>query len=151
MGAARRHGHDRRCSRRRRRVAARHHARLPRACNQQRLQPRLPVLPPSWGAGPVSAPLLDGRTFDEIRTAVHAAAARSAPEWQPGLGDAGDALVAVFAHYLELLLARLNNVPDKNLAAFFDALGIGFLPPGAAVAPVTFTPAPTAAPASLVA
>src|SRR5207244_786337 len=81
------------------------------------------------GGRPVSPPVLDSRTFEELRTAVHAAAARTAPEWQPDLGDAGDALVAVFAHYLEIVLERLNRVPDKNAVAFFDALGLGFLPP----------------------
>src|SRR5207247_11186824 len=42
------------------------------------------------------------------------------------------------------------GVPEKNLVAFLDMLGVGRLPPGAAQAPVVFTPGPAAGASVLV-
>src|SRR5262245_17031074 len=60
-------------------------------------------------------------------------------------------LAAVYAHYLEILLERLNRVPAKNFLAFLDLLGVGRLPRGAARAPVVFTLAPAAGASGFVA
>jgi hypothetical protein len=89
-------------------------------------------------------PRVDVRTFEDLRSRVIALARAYAPEWQPGSGDAGTTLVAVYAHFLETLLDRLNRVPEKDLLAFLDLLGVGLLPPGAAHAPVVFSLAATA-------
>jgi hypothetical protein len=53
-------------------------------------------------------------------------------------------LAAIYAHYLEILLQRLNRVPEKNFFTFLNLLGVALLPPSAATAPVVFTLAPTA-------
>ena len=90
----------------------------------------------------MSAPPLDARTFDELVAEVQAAARRRVPGWEPAEGDPGFALRAIFAHDLELVLARLNRAPDKSLVAFLDLLGISLMPPSPAAAPVTFTLAP---------
>jgi predicted phage baseplate assembly protein len=58
------------------------------------------------------------------------------------LPDAGSALVRVFAHLAELVLDRLNQVPEKNLLAFLDLAGLDLLPPQAARVPLTFQLAP---------
>ena len=52
------------------------------------------------------------------------AAARATPAWRPAPGDAGDAVAQVFGRYLEALVARLNQAPDKNRLAFLDQLGV---------------------------
>lgn len=90
----------------------------------------------------MTAPRLDARTFDDLVAEVQAAARRRVPGWEPAEGDPGFALRAIFAHDLELVLARLNRVPDKSLVAFLDLLGISLMPPSPAAAPVTFTLAP---------
>jgi hypothetical protein len=48
------------------------------------------------------------------------------------------ALVSVFARFTEIVIQRLNQVPDKNFLAFLDLLGASRLPPQPAKAPLTF-------------
>lgn len=81
-------------------------------------------------------PKLDHRTFTALL---------NQPEWRSRpREEVGMVLAAIYAHYLEILLDRLNRVPDKNLLVFLDLLGVGRLPPGVATAPIVFTLAPTA-------
>ena len=58
--------------------------------------------------------------------------------------DGGDplaeALLRVFARYSELIIQRLNKVPDRNHAAFLDVLNVSRIPPVPAQVPLTFTP-----------
>ena len=51
-----------------------------------------------------------------------------------------EALLRVLARYCELIIQRLNKVPNKNHAAFLDTLNISRIPPVAARVPLTFTP-----------
>ncbi|WP_298269425.1 putative baseplate assembly protein [Geobacter sp.] len=53
--------------------------------------------------------------------------------------DAGLMLSHGYARLMELLLQRLNGVPEKNLLAFLDAMGVELLPPSPARVPLTFT------------
>jgi hypothetical protein len=64
------------------------------------------------------------------------------PEWIPEEGQPGWALLRIFARYMQTVIERLNEVPDKNLLAFLDMLGINLIPAKAARAPVVFTPLP---------
>jgi len=90
-------------------------------------------------------PTLDTRTFKELLNQITEQAKEFATEWRSrARDDAGMVLAAIYAHYLEILLERLNRVPEKNLLYFLDMMGVGLLPPGAAKAPVVFTLAPTA-------
>lgn len=100
---------------------------------------------------PVRLPDIDQADFTAIRDQVLRAAERLVPAWQAsGSSDPATALIAIYAHFMELLLARLNGVPEKNLVAFLDMLGVGRLPPGAAQVPVVFTPGPAAGASVLV-
>jgi hypothetical protein len=53
--------------------------------------------------------------------------------------DGGDslaeALLRVFARYCELVIQRLNKVPDRNHAAFLDVLNVSRIPPVPAQVP----------------
>lgn len=49
------------------------------------------------------------------------------------------ALVGVFARFAEIVIERLNQVPDKNLLAFLDLLGGERLPPAPARVALSFT------------
>ena len=53
-------------------------------------------------------------------------------------GEAGRALVGVFAHYCGLIIDRVNRAPEKNFLAFLDLLGNSLIPPAPAQVPITF-------------
>src|SRR5262245_35629388 len=62
------------------------------------------------------------------------------PAWTGANGsDPGWVLAFVFSRLMELLIDRLNQVPQKNFIAFLDLLGIDRLPGNPARAPVKFT------------
>lgn len=52
--------------------------------------------------------------------------------------DAGWALIRLFSRLAVLVRDRLNQVPEKNLLAFLDLIGVQVLPPQAARVPLTF-------------
>ena len=96
---------------------------------------------------PVPPPLLDSRTLQDILAQLREAAAADVPEWTPPPeGDAGTMLQRIFARLLELALQRLNQVPEKNLLAFLDTMGVSLLPPAAATVPLTFSSTPGSPP-----
>lgn len=86
-------------------------------------------------------PKIDERTVDDItRQALQVA--RQATAWRPqddGPPDAGLALIQIFSHMMDLLINRLNRVPEKSLLAFLDLIGAQILPPRPARVPLTFT------------
>jgi Baseplate J-like protein len=93
----------------------------------------------------MTAPVLDRRTYDDVLRQLLDEARRRASVWNPDAqDDVGRVLAVIYAHYVELLLERLNRVPDKHKLAFLDLLGVSLLPPGVARAPIVFTPGPTA-------
>jgi predicted phage baseplate assembly protein len=93
----------------------------------------------------VEQPSIDQRTFSDLLQLVMTGARGFAPEWSvERQDDPGMVLAAIYAHYLEILLERLNRVPEKNFLAFLDLLGVSLLPPSPATAPVVFTLAHTA-------
>lgn len=87
-----------------------------------------------------ATPKIDRRTFKELLRQAQALAPFYTPEWVPGQpGDPGQALLNIFLHLQEQVLARLNRVPDKNLVVFLDMLGVKLLPAQSAQAGVSFT------------
>ena len=48
------------------------------------------------------------------------------------------ALIKIFARYCEIIIERLNKVPEKNFLAFLDLLGASLRPPQPARVPLTF-------------
>jgi hypothetical protein len=48
------------------------------------------------------------------------------------------ALIGIFSRWAELIIERLNRVPDKNFVAFLNMLGAAQLPPEPARVPITF-------------
>ena len=53
-------------------------------------------------------------------------------------GPLANALIEIFARYAEIIIERLNQVPEKNFLAFLDLLGAAPLPPQPARVPLTF-------------
>jgi hypothetical protein len=95
----------------------------------------------------LSPPLLDTRTIDDIMDGLKKRAQTDLPDWkQLPSDDAGVMLQRIFARLVEIALQRLNAVPEKNLLAFLDAMGVSLRPPSPARAPLTFTLLPNAPP-----
>src|SRR5204863_5556732 len=61
------------------------------------------------------------------------------PDWLAAEDDAGTGVARIFSRYVEAVIRRLNQAPDKNKLAFFDLLGLALAPAQAARAPVVFS------------
>jgi predicted phage baseplate assembly protein len=84
-------------------------------------------------------PNLDDRRFQDIVDEARRLIPRYCPEWTDhNLSDPGITLIELFAWMMDMLLYRLNRVPDKNFVTFLDLIGVKLLPPSAARADVTF-------------
>jgi hypothetical protein len=84
-------------------------------------------------------------------TYVETALARSVFPESPGCwvgreGEAGWALIQLFGRMVELIFARLNQVPDNNFLAFLNSAGVSLLPPRPARSEITFVPQKDAPP-----
>ncbi|NTV64028.1 MAG: hypothetical protein HGA65_10905, partial [Oscillochloris sp.] len=89
---------------------------------------------------PIQAPKIDPRTYRQLIERTEQLA-RLYAGWQPypdGRPDGGQALIRIFARMAEVLIERLNRVPEKNFFAFLDLIGAQILPPQAARVPLTF-------------
>ena len=84
------------------------------------------------------APRLDGRDAGEVRREILERLPAFVPGWSPAEGGAGAALLHVFSRYLQALIERLDQAPDKNKLAFLDLMGVDLVPDQAARAPVVF-------------
>lgn len=84
-------------------------------------------------------PNLDDRHFQEIVDEAKRLIPRYCPEWTDhNVSDPGVALIELFAWMTDMLLFRVNQVPDKLYVKFLDMIGIRLEPPQPAQAQVTF-------------
>jgi hypothetical protein len=85
-------------------------------------------------------PRLHDRGLAELIRDSEALAPIYTPEWTGAEDphDPGRALLVLAARLVELLAERVNRVPEKNLLAFLDFVGVERAPGLAAEAPVTF-------------
>jgi predicted phage baseplate assembly protein len=89
---------------------------------------------------PLQAPILDDRTFDQILAQAKLLIPRYAPAWtNQSETDPGITLMELFAWMTEMLLYRVNQVPDRNYIKFLELLGITLTPARPAHAELTFT------------
>lgn len=78
----------------------------------------------------IPTPKLDDRTFDDIVEEAIRLIPQYCPEWTNfNPSDPGITLIELFAWMTEMVLYRLNRVPDKNYLAFLNLLGIQLKPP----------------------
>jgi len=81
----------------------------------------------------IPPPKLDDRTFNDIVEEAISMIPRYAPEWtNHNPSDPGITLIELAAWMTDLLIYRLNQVPDKNYVAFLNLLGIKLRAPRAA-------------------
>lgn len=85
-----------------------------------------------------SAPFVDGRRFERFFEELRAMAPHYTPDFSLSDGNAGVALMRIFAQLAELVAVRLDRAPDKHFVAFLDRLGILPLPARPARAAVAF-------------
>jgi predicted phage baseplate assembly protein len=87
----------------------------------------------------LQTPNLDDRTFQDIVREARSKIPLYCPRWTDyNLSDPGITLIEMFAWMVEMLLYRLNKVPDKNYVKFMELIGIQLEPPKPAIANVTF-------------
>ncbi len=87
----------------------------------------------------LTAPVLDDRKFQDIVDEAKKRIPHYCKEWTDhNVSDPGVTLIELFAWMTEMLLYRLNQVPDLHYIKFLDMLGITLKEPIPAKAPVTF-------------
>ncbi len=94
------------------------------------------------------APKLDDRHFQDLVDEAKKRIPHYVKEWTDhNVSDPGVTLIELFAWMTDVLLYRLNQVPDKHYVKFMEMLGMTLQPPQPAKTPVTFwlsAPQPTA-------
>jgi predicted phage baseplate assembly protein len=88
---------------------------------------------------PLPAPELDDRNFQDIVDEAKRLIPRYCPEWtNHNLSDPGVALIELFAWMSEMVLYRVNQVPERLYVHFLNMVGIEPFPPSVARADLTF-------------
>lgn len=84
-------------------------------------------------------PALDDRRFQDIVDQAKTMIPQFCPEWTDhNVSDPGVALIELFAWMTDMLLYRVNQVPDRMYVKFLELIGVQLQPPRAAEAPLTF-------------
>jgi predicted phage baseplate assembly protein len=88
---------------------------------------------------PLPIPTLDDRHFQDIVDQVKSMIPRYCPEWTDhNVSDPGVTLIELFAWMTDMLLYRVNQVPDKSYIKFLELIGVRLESPRAARGLVTF-------------
>lgn len=73
----------------------------------------------------LKAPRLDDRTYDDLREEAIARIPLYTPEWTDHhASDPGITLIELFAYMSDIILYRLNRVPDKHYIKFMELIGM---------------------------
>ncbi|MCP4686530.1 MAG: hypothetical protein GY859_00675, partial [Desulfobacterales bacterium] len=82
---------------------------------------------------PIRSPNLDDRRFEDLVEEGRRRIAQSCPEWTDlSPGDPGIVLLEAFAYLTDILLYRLNRLPEKAYIEFLRLIGVKLHPPAAA-------------------
>jgi predicted phage baseplate assembly protein len=88
---------------------------------------------------PLQPPNLDDRRFKDLFEELRDLIPRYAPEWTDhNLSDPGITMMQLFAWLGEIVLYRLNCVPDRNYLKFLQLIGVEQKPAVPAKAELTF-------------
>jgi predicted phage baseplate assembly protein len=88
---------------------------------------------------PLPVPNLDDRRFQDLVNEARERIPQFCPEWTDhNVSDPGIAMIELFAWMTEVLIYRVNQVPDKNHLKFLDLVGIKLKPAVPAQVDITF-------------
>jgi predicted phage baseplate assembly protein len=88
---------------------------------------------------PLPVPNLDDRRFQDILDEARRLIPRYCPEWTDhNLSDPGITLLELFSWMTDMMLYRLNRVPEKNYTRFLELMGVQLEPAKPATVDVTF-------------
>jgi hypothetical protein len=82
--------------------------------------------------------VVDDRDQDALLLELEARRPGYVPEWKPDQRDPGDGIQVIAVRYLQAIINRLQQSPDKNKLAFLDMLGQRLSPARAARTPIVF-------------
>lgn len=83
--------------------------------------------------------VLDDRRFQELVSEARQRISLTCPEWtEHNVSDPGITLIELFAWMTDMLVYRLNRIPDKLHVALLELLGIRLAAPAAAIAQLRF-------------
>jgi predicted phage baseplate assembly protein len=84
-------------------------------------------------------PTLDDRRFQDIVDEAKRLIPRYCPDWTDhNLSDPGITLIELFAWMSEMVLYRVNQIPDKHYTKFLELMGIRLFGPASARAELLF-------------
>ncbi len=85
-------------------------------------------------------PNLDDRTFQQLLDECHARILATRPAWGDfSPGNPGEVLLELFSHLTEVMIYRLNRLPQKAYVEFLRLMGVRLLPPAAASVKLRFS------------
>src|SRR5512139_769808 len=85
-------------------------------------------------------PNLDDRSFDQLMAEAKLRLKQACPTWTDlSPHDPGIVLLEVFAYLTEVLIYRLNRVPEKAYVEFLRLIGVRLQPPSAARTRLVFS------------
>ncbi|SOD70950.1 predicted phage baseplate assembly protein [Jatrophihabitans sp. GAS493] len=88
---------------------------------------------------PLPAPNLDDRRFQDIVDEAKRLIPRYCPEWtNHNVSDPGVALIELFAWMSEMVLFRVNQVPERLYVHFLNLVGVEPFPPSVSRVDLTF-------------
>ena len=88
---------------------------------------------------PLQTPNLDDRKFQDIVSEARSKIPQYCPSWTDyNLSDPGITLIELFAWMVDMLLYRLNRVPEKNYIKFMELIGVRLVAPKPAQVDITF-------------
>lgn len=90
----------------------------------------------------IPSPRLDDRSFEDLYGEAIAHMRARCPDWRGDLspGDPAAVLIDVFAHLTEVMLYRVNRLPEKVYVELLRLVGVRRRPPAAAVASLELRP-----------
>jgi hypothetical protein len=89
---------------------------------------------------PIETPNLDDRDFQQLLAEAAGVVRKYSPQWTDlSPGDPGMILLEAFAHLTEVMIYRLNRLPQKAYVEFLRLIGVKLYPPSAATAPLRFS------------
>ena len=87
----------------------------------------------------LQTPNLDDRKFQDIVSEARRKIPQYCPEWTDyNLSDPGITLIELFAWMTDMILYRMNRVPERNYIKFMELIGVRLQPPRPARVDVTF-------------